>query len=448
MKSNHLKIMLVNAIILVISTVLLYLDYNFSAYVLMIVLLLLDMLIYIMSISIRYALMNHKKAILYLVVDNLSILNLYYGHRKINRITKKIYKIIKKEVRSNSIVKKYKDHFLVITNYTNRNELIGLISKINSNAESLLDDEMFNINIRCGIQTCDDKDFNSNENKAIIAYNHALNGKIEYYSFYDVEDAETLLNEKKELDNLVKALKNNEFEIFYQPKYDYKEKKIVGSEALARLIQNGKTIPAKDFINIAEKYNFTVYLDRYVLKEVCKRINELKKDNIPFNRISINISRNTLGQPKMIEYYENMLKKYNIDKDDVEFEVTERTDNGSNSLEDKIHTLSKKFNVSIDDFGIGNSSLSMLMEDNITTVKIDRQFIVDETENGRKLLNNIIKLVKELHFDIIIEGVETKEQQEYLKSKGCNVIQGFYFSKPLSFDEYKEILTRGDDNGS
>ena len=106
-------------------------------------------------------------------------------------------------------------------------------------------------------------------------------------------------------------------------------------------------------------------------------------------------------------------------------------------------SLNKKLYVSIDDFGVGNSSISMLMENNIKTVKIDRQFIIDETESGRKLLNNIIKLIKELGFEMVAEGVETLEQQEYLKSRGCNIIQGYYFSKPLSFDEYKTILKDG-----
>lgn len=448
MKENHFLIALINCLILAISMVLLCFNYDFSAYILIIFLLSIDMLIYISSISIKYALMNNKKAILYLVIDNLNIISLYYGHLRTKKISNKVYKAIKREVRKNSIIKKYNDHFIVITNYTNKNELVGLVSKINMSTESLLNDEMFSMNLRCGIQICDDKDYISNENKAIIAYNNVLKEQLEYYSFYDDSDAETLLNEKMVLDTLVKALKNNEFEIYFQPKYDYKEKRIVGSEALARLIHDGKVVPAKDFINIAEKYNFTIYLDRYVLKEVCKKINELKKDNIPFNVISINISRNTLAQNKMLDYYENILKKYNISKKEVEFEVTERTENGNLSLVDKIHALSRKFNVSIDDFGIGSSSLSMLMENNIKTIKIDRQFIIDESENGRKLLNNMIKLIKELDFNIIVEGVETKGQQEYLRSRGCNVIQGYYFSKPLSFEEYKKILMEDDINGS
>ena len=188
--------------------------------------------------------------------------------------------------------------------------------------ENLINDEMLSMNLRCGIQICDSDDYISNENKAIIAYNNVLKDQLEYYSFYDDSDAETLLNEKIVLDKLVKALKNNEFEVYFQPKYDYKENRIVGSEALARLVHDGKVIPAKDFINIAEKYNFTIYLDKYILKEVCKKINELKKDNIPFNIISINISRNTLAQNKTLDYYENVLKKYNISKKEVEFEVT------------------------------------------------------------------------------------------------------------------------------
>ena len=315
-----------------------------------------------------------------------------------------------------------------------------MLNRINENVKNLLDDELFTLSLRYGIHMCDDEDFNSNENRANIACNNAKKNQMDYYSFYDDEDVETQLKEKKILDNLVKSLKNSEFEVYYQPKYDFKLKKIIGSEALARLKHEGEIIPATEFIDIAEKYGFTTYLDKYVLKEVCKKINELKKAKIDFNVISVNVSRNTLCENQVIEYYDSILKKYNVKKKDIEFEVTERNENGYISSNSKVHELSKKFNVSIDDFGVGNSSLSVLMEHNIKTIKIDRQFVIDETESGRKLLDNIIKLIKELGFEMVAEGVETLEQQEYLKSKGCNVIQGYYFSKPLTFDEYKKIL--------
>ena len=444
---NKYGVLIINFISLIASIVLLYFDYDIIGFILIAFTLIIDILIYMSDLSIRYNNIGKHKSIIYAVIDNQDIYALYYGKNKTRSIINKVYKIIKNEINSKSIVKKYRDHFIIIVNSTNRNELVSLVTRINNKAENIIKDDLFSISISCGIQVCDKEDYNTNENRASIACNMAKNEKINYYSFYDNEDVETQLKEKKILYNLVKALKNNEFEVYYQPKYDFKEKKIVGSEALSRLRQNGEIVPAKEFIDIAEKYGFTTYLDKYVLKEVCKRINELKKDNVKFDVISVNVSRNTLSQKQMIEYYEAVLKRYNIKKSEIEFEVTERNENGYVSLVDKIHELSKKFNISIDDFGIGSSSLSMLMERNIKTVKIDRQFIVDKSENGRKLLNNIIKLVKELGFNIVAEGVETLEQQEYLKSKGCNVIQGYYFSKPLTFNEYKEIL-RSEIDGS
>ena len=148
-----------------------------------------------------------------------------------------------------------------------------------------------------------------------------------------------------------------------------------------------------------------------------------------------------------MEYYENVLNKYGIRRSEIEFEVTERDEIGNTLSKKIVHEMCKKFNVSVDDFGVGNSSLSMLIGNKIKTVKIDRQFIIDDSEAGRKLLNNIINLIKELNYEMVAEGVDTLEQQEYLKSCGCNIIQGYYFSKPLSFNEYKKILG-GDQNGS
>ena len=387
--------------------------------------------------------LGRKKTIIYATIDNQSVMNLYYGQKKSNEIINKTYREIRKNLKKGTIVKKYKDHFLIITNVTGKVELINKVTKLNEVIGTILSDELFTLSLRYGIHICDLEDFNSNENRANIACNNAKKEYVNYYSFYDDEDVETMIKEKKILDNLVKSLKNNEFEVFFQPKYDFKQHKIVGSEALARLVHNGSIVPAKEFIDIAEKYGFTTYLDKYILKEVCKKIEELKRDKVEFNSISVNVSRNTLCEKNMIDYYDSILKKYNVKRKDIEFEVTERNENGYVSTSDRVHELCKKFNVSIDDFGVGNSSISMLMENNIKTVKIDRQFIIDETESGRKLLNNIIKLIKELGFEMVAEGVETLEQQEYLKSRGCNIIQGYYFSKPLSFDEYKTILKDG-----
>ena len=447
MRDKITELIVFNSFFLFISIMLFFLDYSVIACTLIIIILIINIVNYfINSIKIRYSLMGRRKTIIYAVIDNQNVMNLYYESKKANEISNKIYREIKKNVKKGTIVKKYKDHFLIITKITSKSELINKVTKLNEKIALILDDELFSLGLNYGIHICDQEDFNSNENRANIACSEAKKDHMSYYSLYDDEDVETIVKEKKLLTNLVKSLKNNEFEVYYQPKYDLKQKKVVGSEALARLIHDGEIIPAKDFIDVAEKYGFTTYLDKYVLKEVCKKIEKLKEEKIEFNSISVNVSRNTLCEKQMIEYYESILEKYNVKKKEIEFEVTERNENGNISSNPKIHELCKRFNVLVDDFGVGNSSLAMLMENKIKTVKIDRQFVIDETESGKKLLNNIIKLIQELGYEMVAEGVETLEQQEYLKSCGCNIIQGYYFSKPLSFDEYKKLLG-GNKNG-
>lgn len=428
------------AIIVCIPTIY-FLGYKKIAIVLIIIILLIDILLYVSNDNkINYKIIKGHKAIIYADIGNYKLIKLYYGNKKARKLTNRVYDIIVKSVTNGCVNRRYQDRFSILVQYKNKNELIHLVNKINEEVHSILDDGIFKLTVKFGIQICIVDDYDSNEIKAEIACNKAKVQSMNPYYFYDEEDTETLLREKKVIDNLITSLKENDFKVYFQPKYDCINKKIYGSEALVRLIKDNKIVPAKDFIDVAEKYSFTVPLDKYVLRETCKYIKELKSKKIKFNSISVNVSRNTLCEEDMLEYYEQVLNEYDIKRDEIEFEVTERSSNESVDLSYIIHKLSKKFNVSIDDFGIGSSSLSMLSESKIKTIKIDRKFISDNSEQTRKILDNIIKLARSLDFEIIAEGVETKEQLEYLKKKGCNIIQGFYFYKPMPFEEYLKIL--------
>lgn len=416
-----------------------FLGYNNIAFFVLGIIIVLDIVLLLFNdIKIKYRLLD-KKAIIYADICNSKFIKLLYGKDK--DVFNKVYNILLSHVDNGCVKKIYSNHYVILTEYHSKNDLISMVNKINDEVNDIIDDELFILSMKFGIQICNDEDFETNENKAALACNTAKMEPLTTYVFYDDEDIEKKINEKKVIDNLVNALKNNEFEVYFQPKYDHKLKKVVGSEALVRLIQDGHVVSASEFIDVAEKYGFTSLLDKYVLKEVCKKIKELKKNKLEFNTISINVSRNTLCEKSMIDFYSGMLDKYGVKKDEIELEITERDPNNSNyKMHNIIHELCKKFRVSVDDFGIGNSSLSMLNENKINTIKIDRKFVIDDSEYGRKILDSIIKLAHDLGFSLVAEGVETEEQYNYLKSKKCNVIQGFYYYKPLPFDEYKKLL--------
>lgn len=395
------------------------------------------------SIRVGYFFAKKKKALIYAEVTNFKLLKLYYGNKVANQMFDQVTSIIKSFVPTGNVKIKYGRNYVILAEYNSKSDLVSLINKINNEVEKIKCDEMFNLVINYGIQICDDAGYESNENRAELACNLAKKDSLSTYQFYNNADFEHQLEEKMILNELINALKSRAFEVYYQPKYDCKERKIVGSEALIRLKKNNQVVSAHDFIEVAEKYDFIVLLDKYVLKVVCKKIQDLKKKKLDFNTISVNVSRNTLRSKDMIEYYSKMLDEYGIKKNEIEFEITERDSDATDDLSDVIHDLCKKFNVSIDDFGIGSSSLAMLTGNKIKTIKIDRRFVKDDSEKGREILNNIISLAKRLELNIVAEGVENKEQHDYLKSKGCTIMQGYYFSKPLSYDEYEEVLKEG-----
>ena len=437
MKNNKALIILSIASYLICIPLIYLFGYTEVGNLLVILCVVINVFIYLLNnVKVQYKLMN-KKAIIYADILNSKLIRLYYDDANI--VIDKVFECILDNVKNGLVKKKYTNHFVILTEYKNKNELIGLVNRINDDVKTIIDDEMFTLSLKFGIQICDTDDYETNENKAALACNKAKES-ISAYEFYDEDESVNMMYEKKTIDELFLSLKNNDFEIYYQPKYDYKHKVIAGSEALIRLKRDGKIVPAYEFIDIAEKYGFTTLIDKYVLKEVCKKIKELKKKKIDFKCISINVSRNTLYEKSMIDYYTNVLSQYGVKKDEIELEVTERDNNSSNHLDKTLHELVKKFNVSIDDFGIGSSSLSMLSEKNIKTIKIDRGFIIDESQSGRKILSSIIKLALDLGFELVAEGVETKEQYEYLSKKGCNVIQGYYYSKPLPFHDYLKLL--------
>ena len=245
--------------------------------------------------------------------------------------------------------------------------------------------------------------------------------------------------------NLFRAIKNEEFQIVYQPQLSLKSNKIVGFEALVRWNQPdmGVLAPYK-FIPIAEETNLIIPLGEWIIKKVCEQAKKWHDMGFVLNA-GINISAKQFNQDKLVEVIQNTINDTGINPNLIELELTESIimKNVERTLD--ICTKLKKMgvNISVDDFGTGYSSLSYLKHFPIDKLKIDQSFISnlgDHDGDDAKIANLVIDLGHKLGLDVVAEGVETQNQIEFLRKYACDEIQGFILSKPLEINEFEKLV--------
>jgi len=243
---------------------------------------------------------------------------------------------------------------------------------------------------------------------------------------------------------LKESIKNNELSIVYQPQIDAVENRIVAFEALLRWNNKklGFVSPA-EFIPIAEKTGIIVEIGDWVLDKVCKKIREFKDKGYKFDNVAINVLSIQIREANFKDKIIKSCEKNDISLNLLEIEVTESAliELNEEKIADLYELIKKDINISIDDFGTGYSSLSYLTVLPINTLKIDKSFVDNiEDEKNRAVIECILSLSKRLKYKVIAEGVEVKEQLDILMNLGCNIIQGYYFSKPVGEDELEKML--------
>lgn len=265
---------------------------------------------------------------------------------------------------------------------------------------------------------------------------------------YDQEFKEELIKSKKLEGDLPYALKNKEIKVYLQPKYDTATEKIVGAEALVRWQHHelGFISPGQ-FIPLFESNGMISKIDRYVLDQVCANFKEWKAKKLNLYPISVNLSRAEVNDKNLVNVVKSIRDKYDIGSDLVEIEITESSvANNDEQLFELMEQLrTNGFKLSMDDFGTGYSSLSQLMKMPIDYLKLDKSFIDncinDDPENKtHKFIANVVRIAKDINCKVVAEGVETKEQRDTLLEAGCDIIQGFYYAKPMPVSEYEKLL--------
>lgn len=251
--------------------------------------------------------------------------------------------------------------------------------------------------------------------------------------------------EKEVTLSMQNALDNNEFEVYLQPKYLLKDELLVGAEALVRWNhpQKGLLQPMM-FIGLFEQNGFIQKLDFYMFEQVCILLHKWNSDDwiIPPISISVNLSRLHLTNSHLVEDLLSFTQKYDISPNSIELELTESIVFLDSEL--LIKCMSKLrdagFQVSIDDFGSGYSSLNLLKDLPVDIIKIDKAFLDEaaDTHKGQSIIASIIDMTKKLNLTTVAEGVETKEQMILLYNMGCDIAQGYYYSKPISLDDFEQ----------
>jgi len=393
---------------------------------------------------------NKKGAVIYIDIDNYKAINDNWGYCLGDQILQLFARVI------NNCIGKYAeltrlngDEFVILVDeFDNIIEVEKICNNIYENLKKpfkLAQDKIY-ITVSMGISIFPDNSIDAEELLRFCdfaMYKSKHDGKGTYTIFnnksLDVYYREVLI--KSELKN---AINKRELDIFYQPQINALNNKIIGMEALIRW-NNDKlgSVSPTEFIPIAENTGDIVNIGEWIVDKVLKQTSIWKKKNYKFNTISLNISP---IQMKKIDFKNKLLNscaKYKIPPHLLEIEITEGT--LIDVCEEKIELLNELIdsgiNIAIDDFGTGYSSLSYLINIPINTLKIDKTFI-DNIENykNKVLIKSIVDLSKDLKYKIITEGVETKKQKNILTDLGCNIIQGFYFSKPLAKDKMENLL--------
>jgi diguanylate cyclase (GGDEF)-like protein len=245
---------------------------------------------------------------------------------------------------------------------------------------------------------------------------------------------------------LVKALAREEFEVFYQPQIDLRSGQVVGAEALIRWHHPEKGLqPPANFISIAEETGLIEGLGLWVMQQVCEDLYRLSGNGSVPPRIAINLSARQFRQEDLVQQYRTVIQETGIDPGCIELELTESTIMKDIDIAvgmfQQLHALGVR--LAIDDFGTGYSSLNNLKHFPIDTLKIDRSFVRDVPgdKDDKAIVTAIIAMAKSLQLEVVAEGVETREQLEFLQQLDCETVQGYYFSKPLPFDAFREYLS-------
>lgn len=389
---------------------------------------------------------------LYLNIRNFKYVNRKLSYRSGNEIMKQYAAHLKEHLDSEEMVARPGgDNFIVLLKKEHTPGFLRLLENVEVSHKAGDREYKFELKATIGVTHLKGvEDAGEVMMRSSVAYQVARDKEGGAVAYYDEQKYSNIMKQKDISANFDDALKNEEFVVYYQPKVRTRDSKIGGAEALIRWYFKGSIVSPGEFIPILEKDGSICRLDFYVLDKVCAFLKRLQEEGQDYLKISVNFSRCHMENKHLAEDIVAVINKHGVPHKYIEVELTESEDFKDYEEISKLVNKLKQYDIatSIDDFGTGYSSLNMLRLAEIDLLKIDRSFVQMDEEFERKfrdivMLKNIVRMAKELGIQIVAEGVETKEQYEYLSTTGCDMMQGYYFDKPLPEDEFIKRMKIG-----
>ena len=303
------------------------------------------------------------------------------------------------------------------------------------------------INLYYGVYTVEDRDMSVDLmcDRANLALRTVKGNSNRSYAVYNDELHQVVLSEQQLTNSMEEALLQRQFEVYYQPVVDLKTGEVVSAEALVRWNHPEKGMVSPGFfIPFFEHNGFIIKLDAYIREEVCRNIMELGRRGLNCVPVSVNVSRLEFYDPNLCRSIIDLTERYRLEPGMMRLEITESayTDNPQQLLAAMKELQNYGFQVLMDDFGSGYSSLNMLKDVPVDILKMDMKFLENQGISGRgpEILASLVRMAKKLGMHTIAEGIETKEQGDFLRSVGCEYGQGYYYARPMPADAFTNLL--------
>ncbi len=370
-------------------------------------------------------------------IENFKVINSVYGTAMCDKTLKYLAREFAKDNKDSIVARYGGDQFIVVfptASSEGREHFIEFARKISERSP------IANIKIKYGYYGNIDLSLPENMicDRALMAARSILHNYDQIIANYNGPISKQVIKEQELESSFQRALEKGEFKLWVQPKFDTLTEKVVGLEALVRWVkEDGTIIPPSDFIHVFEDDGLISVLDEYIFCRVCERLQKMMREGTKIYPISVNLSRATLSHSETIAKYANIVKDYGIPIEYVPLEITETTRKTDVAIKELTEQLKEAgFKIHMDDFGSGLSSLESLNILPFDVVKLDKSLIdYIGTSGGNELLRHCIELAHFKELKVVAEGVETKEQLEFLRAMNCDYIQGYYFSKPLSYED-------------